>query len=70
MSASQDEMYRSEIEKMHGKVWDTTELQIDFDVLSFSSGFVIVRDRSTNEKGSMDFTHMPRFYFNFRGMEG
>ena len=45
--------------------WDTAQLQADFEVLGFMAPFVVVRRRSDGKKGSMEFTHSPRFYFNF-----
>jgi hypothetical protein len=46
--------------------WTTDELARDFDVLGFAAPFVIVRRRSDGVKGSLEFTHSPRVYFNWR----
>ena len=46
--------------------WDTKELQEDFEVLGFSAPFVVVIRKSDRVKGSLEFTHMPRKYFNFK----
>ena len=54
---------REAIEAQHGRVWDTAELTKEFDVLGFMAPFVIVRCRATDKKGSLQFQHMPRFYF-------
>ncbi len=45
--------------------WDTAELQRDFTVLGFSMGFVVVVRKSDGQKGSLDFDHMPRVYYDF-----
>ena len=45
--------------------WDTQELQRDFIVRSFLAPFVFVTRKSDGAKGTMEFTHRPRFYFNF-----
>lgn len=45
--------------------WDTQELARDFEVIGFMAPFVVVRRKSDGAKGSMEFTHSPRFYFNF-----
>jgi len=45
--------------------WDTATLQRDFEVIGFLAPFVVVRRKSDGVKGSMEFTHNPRFYFNF-----
>jgi len=45
--------------------WDTAELGRDFIVHSFLAPFVIVTRKADGVKGTMEFTHSPRFYFNF-----
>lgn len=45
--------------------WTTEELQRDFDVLGFSMGFVVVVRKRDGQRGSLEFTHSPRVYFNF-----
>lgn len=48
--------------------WNTTELQEDFEVLGFGYGYCIVKQKATGEKGTLDFEHAPRRYYNFVGM--
>jgi hypothetical protein len=51
----------------HGEqIWDTQELQRDFEVLGFMAAFVAVRRRSDWVTGSLEFTHHPRVYFGWR----
>jgi len=59
---------RSRLEYLHGKgnVWDTDELSEKFEVIGFMAPYVVVRDKVTGDKGSCEFIHSPRFYFNFR----
>jgi hypothetical protein len=45
--------------------WDTDQLREEFEVLGFLAPFVVVRRKADGVKGSMEFTHNPRFYFNF-----
>lgn len=45
--------------------WTTAELQQEFTVHSFLAPFVVVTRKADGAKGSMEFTHSPRFYFNF-----
>lgn len=45
--------------------WNTEELQRDFEVLEFMAPFVVAVRRSDGAKGSLEFTHDPRWYFNF-----
>jgi hypothetical protein len=45
--------------------WTTEQLREEFEVIGFLAPFVAVRRKSDGAKGSMEFTHNPRFYFNF-----
>ncbi len=56
---------RAELEKRYGQVWNTSELQADFDVRGFMAPFVVVRRKSDGAKGTLTFQHSPRFYFEF-----
>ena len=56
---------RKALEAQHGRVWDTTELQEEFQVIGFLAPYVVAIRRSDNVKGSLEFQHHPRFYFNF-----
>ena len=58
--------YGQVLEAKYGQVWNTTELQRDFIVDHFVAGVACVTRKSDNVKGMLDFTHMPRFYFNFQ----
>jgi len=58
-------MEREELQKRFGQVWNTRELQEDFEVEAFSAPFVIVRRRSDGKRGSLEFEHSPRYYHSF-----
>jgi hypothetical protein len=45
--------------------WTTDELREEFEVIGFMAPLVVVKRKSDGLKGSMEFTHNPRFYFNF-----
>lgn len=47
------------------KRWDSDQLRAEFDVIGFAAPFVIVRRKHDGAKGSMEFTHSPRWYFDF-----
>lgn len=49
-----------------GQTWDTTQLQEDFSVEGFSAPFVVVRRKSDGQRGTLEFKHSPRVYFDFR----
>ena len=46
--------------------WNTEELQRDFSVQGFMAPFVVVKRKSDGKTGSLEFTHSPRVYFNWR----
>ena len=56
---------RAELEAQHGQVWDTSQLQEDFQVIGFMAPLVIVRRRSDGVRGSLMFQSDPRFYHSF-----
>jgi len=56
---------REALEAEHGQVWDTKQLQEDFEVQSFLAPFISVVKMTTGEKGIMSFQDMPRYYFSF-----
>ena len=56
---------RQVLEMEHGQVWDTQELQRDFEVKGFLAPFVSVVRKCDGAKGCMMFQARPRFYFGF-----
>jgi hypothetical protein len=56
---------REFLEEKHGQVWDTDQLQDDFEVLGFMAPMIVVRRRADDVKGSLMFQGSPRFYFKF-----
>lgn len=45
--------------------WDTNALREEFIVHGFLAPFIAVTRKSDGAKGSMQFTHSPRWYFGF-----
>lgn len=58
--------YRYELEKLYGDVFDPEQFTARFSVLGFLQPFVVVRRRSDNALGIVEYQSFPRFYFNFR----
>jgi hypothetical protein len=58
---------REALEAEYGQVWDTTELQKDFEVLSFFAPACVVKRRSDGVRGTVTFQHSPRIYYGFSG---
>jgi hypothetical protein len=56
---------REALEAQYGRVWDTTQLSQDFEVIGFMAPFVVVRRKTDGVKGSLEFQHSPRYYWGF-----
>jgi hypothetical protein len=56
---------RERLERKYGEVWNTAQLADEFDVLGFAAPLVVVRRKTDDVLGSLEFQHQPRFYFNF-----
>ena len=61
---------REALEAQHGQVWDGEQLRQDFEVIGFLAPLVVVRRKADGVKGSLEFQHMPRLYFNFEPHKG
>lgn len=48
------------------QVWDTVQMQQDFEVKGFMAPFVVVKRRSDGLVGTLLFTHFPRYYFGWQ----
>ena len=57
---------RARLEATYGQVWDKDQLRQDFEVLQFAAPMVIVTRRADGVRGTIYFTHMPRFYYSFQ----
>ena len=61
---------REALEAQYGQVWTTDELSEEFEVIGYSAPLVVVRRKDNGVKGSLEFQHQPRYYFNFKPHEG
>jgi hypothetical protein len=57
---------RQDLEARHGQVWNTSELQSEYEVIGFLAPMIVVRRLVDGVKGSLTFQHNPRFYFDFQ----
>lgn len=51
-----------------GYAWSTEELKVDFTVIGFLAPYVEVRRKSDGQRGTLMFTHRPRYYFGFEAV--
>jgi len=63
---AEKERLKEKLAKHYGKIYTTKELQEEFTVKSFAAPYVFVSCKRDNADGTLQFTHMPRFYFNFQ----
>lgn len=56
---------RKWLEAEYGQVWDTEELQRDYEVQGFAAPYVVVVRKADGARGTLAFQHEPRFYFDF-----
>jgi len=57
---------REALEAKYGEVYDTRQMQEVFKALGFGAPFIMVERKSDGVKGSLEFQHDPRYYFNFQ----
>ena len=66
-SLSQDDAIAlATLQAQYGRVWTSAELREEFTVTGFAAPYVVVKRKRDGQVGSMEFTHMPRFYFNYQ----
>ena len=46
-------------------IYTTNEATTKYEFIGFMAPFAMVKDRATGIKGTLQFTHRPRLYFNF-----
>lgn len=66
-SEEEQERYNQLVEDFGANnVWDTDQVSKAFVIEGFMAPFVVARKRDTGERGSLQFCHHPRFYFNWK----
>lgn len=55
----------ADLEATDGPTWTTETVSQEFEIIGFMAPFVVVRRRSDRQKGTLEFTHNPRVYFNW-----
>jgi len=64
---TETETLKAELITRHGidNVWNTDGIRENYSVESFLAPYCIVTRKSDGKRGTLEFTHQPRFYFNF-----
>lgn len=58
-------MTKEELQETYDEVLTTDEMREKYEVIGFGAGFCVVRRKVDGVRGSLDFQHSPRFYFDF-----
>lgn len=70
VTSDDKDVERERLESEHGQVWNTIELERDFDVLGFMAPLIVVKRKSDGVKGSLFLQPRPRFYWGFEPDKG
>jgi hypothetical protein len=46
--------------------WDHNTVRDEFEIVGFMAPFCVAIRKSTGKRGSLEFTHHPRWYFNWQ----
>ncbi|MEZ5949121.1 MAG: hypothetical protein R3C12_07890 [Planctomycetaceae bacterium] len=57
---------RAKLEEKYGELMTTSDMQSLYDVEGFLSPFVVCRRKSDGKRGTLMFSHSPRFYFGWQ----
>lgn len=57
---------RAKLEAKYGEVLTTTEMQEQYTVEGFLAPFVVCRRKSDSKRGTLMFSHSPRYYFGWQ----
>jgi len=57
------------LREKYGQLWNTQQMQEDYTVLGFMAPFIGVIRKSDGVKGSLMFSHMPRWYHTFEAAQ-
>jgi hypothetical protein len=57
---------RAKLEEKYGEVLTTSQMQELYSVEGFLSPFVVCRRKSDGKRGTLMFSHDPRYYFGWQ----
>jgi hypothetical protein len=61
-----DEEMKAALGAKYGDVLTTEEMRAKYDVVGFGGGLCVVERKSDGKRGSLNFSHLPRFYYDFQ----
>ena len=56
---------RAKLEEKYGEVMTTSMMQSLYDVEGFLAPFIVCRRKSDGKRGTLMFSHAPRYYFSW-----
>ena len=66
IESEDEELERKRLEAKYGKVYNSKEVGVEFEITGFMAPYAACVNRHTKEEGLLEFQDYPRFYFNFR----
>jgi hypothetical protein len=60
------DLAKEALAKDYGEVLTTAETQEKYQILQFMAPYVLVTRLGDGKKGTLQFSHLPRYYFNFQ----
>ena len=57
---------RTKLDEKYGEVMTTSEMRLLYDVEGFLAPFIVCRRKSDGKRGTLMFSHSPRYYFSWQ----
>lgn len=57
---------RAKLEEKYGEVMTTSEMQERYSVEGFLAPFIVCRRKTDGKRGTLMFSHSPRYYFSWQ----
>ena len=57
---------RAKLEEKYGELMTTSMMQSLYDVEGFLAPFIVCRRKSDGKRGTLMFSHSPRYYFSWQ----
>lgn len=57
---------RAKLEEKYGEIMATSEMQERYTVEGFLAPFIVCRRKTDGKRGTLIFSHSPRYYFSWQ----